>query len=193
VNGALGNPRERILSAVVNHPGVHLRELPRIVGFSLRAIRYHLEGMRRDDLVVSQRTGRFLRFFPRGAYSGQERALIAAVRVRAQREVLRVLLSKGPQRFSEAAAVLRTAGYFVTQHVPGDVPPPSSDAVVIDAPRADAQHAWRVLLDAAVSAPVIVSTLIPVLFTRAVIISPHALKEDLVSVVDRTLARASVA
>jgi len=106
VNGALSNPRERILSAVVNHPGVHLRELPLLLGFSLRAIRYHLDLMQRDELVVSQRAGRFMRFFPRGAYSGPERALIAAVRVRGQREVLRVLLSRGPQRFSEAAAVL---------------------------------------------------------------------------------------
>jgi predicted transcriptional regulator len=106
VNGALASPRERILFAVGANPGVHLREIPRIVGFSLRAVRYHLDAMQREELVTPHRAGRFVRFFPRGAFSLEERALIAALRVRAQREVLRALLARGPQRFSDLALVL---------------------------------------------------------------------------------------
>jgi FixJ family two-component response regulator len=90
---------------------------------------------------------------------------------------------------SAAALVLRAAGYFVTQHLPGEVPLPGSDAIVIDAPRMEALHAWSVLKRAAVTAPVIVVTKIPVLFAPAVPIAPGAVSSDLVSVIDRMLAR----
>jgi len=103
VNGAFPNPRERILAAIVSHPGVHLRELPRLVGFSLRSVRYHLEAMERGELVTAHRAGRFLRFFPTGAYSGYDQTLIASLRVRGQREILRALLSDGRNTFSELA------------------------------------------------------------------------------------------
>jgi hypothetical protein len=93
----------------------------------------------------------------------------------------------------EAADVLRAAGYFVTHHAPGDVPSGDSDAIVIDAPRLAAQNAWSALRNAAVNAPVIVATSIPVLFTPAVTIAPGAIRDDLISIVDRTLARAHVA
>lgn len=93
----------------------------------------------------------------------------------------------------EAANVLRAAGYFVSHHAPGNVPPGYCDAIVIDAPRLEAQNAWSALKNGAVNAPVIVTTNIPVLFTPAMTISPRAIREDLVSVVDRTLARVCVA
>jgi len=93
----------------------------------------------------------------------------------------------------EAADVLRAAGYFVTNHAPGEVPSGESDAIVIDAPRVAAQNAWSALKNAAVNTPVIVVTAIPVLFVPAVTVAPRAIREDLVSVVDRTLARLRVA
>lgn len=93
----------------------------------------------------------------------------------------------------EAADVLRAAGYFVTNHAPGEVPSEGSDAIVIDATRLEALHAWSALKSAALNVPVIVTTLIPVLFTPAVTIAPRAIREDLISIVDRTLARVRVA
>jgi CheY-like chemotaxis protein len=93
----------------------------------------------------------------------------------------------------EAADVLRAAGYFVTNHAPGEVPSGESDAIVIDAPRLEAQNAWSALKNAAMNTPVIVVTAIPVLFAPAVTVAPRAIREDLVSVVDRTLARLRVA
>lgn len=100
---ALGNPRERIFIALTAHPGVHLRDIPRLVGFSLRAVRYHLRVLEREALVSPHRSGRFVRWFPRGVYSRSDQALIGCVRVRPQREVLRALLARSPQRFTDLA------------------------------------------------------------------------------------------
>jgi CheY-like chemotaxis protein len=95
-------------------------------------------------------------------------------------------------RLSEAAAVLRAGGYFVTMHPPGELPSPDADAIVIDAPRDEAQRTWRSLTNTMVSpSPVIVVTNMAVLFFPALTIGPRAVPDNLVSVVDGALAQAS--
>ena len=91
--------RERILALVAAQPGLHLRELPRRLGVSLRSVRYHLETMADEHLVTSHRSGRFERWFAAGAFSAEDRALISALRVRGQRTILACLRREGPMRF----------------------------------------------------------------------------------------------
>jgi len=91
--------RDRIFALVVEQPGLHLRELPRRLGLSLRAVRYHLDTMAREELVTSHRSGRFERWFRAGAFSPVDQALISALRVRGQRAILERLLADGAARF----------------------------------------------------------------------------------------------
>lgn len=92
--------RERILALVAEQPGLHLRELPRRLGLSLRAVRYHLETMAKEDSVISHRSGRFERWFAAGTFSPEDRALISALRVSRQRTILACLLREGSMRFA---------------------------------------------------------------------------------------------
>jgi len=92
--------RERVLALVAAQPGLHLRELPRRLGLSLRSVRYHLENLEEHDLVAPHRSGRFARWFSAGAFSTDDRTLISALRVRGQRTILSELLEKGPMRFA---------------------------------------------------------------------------------------------
>jgi predicted transcriptional regulator len=91
--------RERILALVVAQPGLHLRELPRRLGLSLRSVRYHLEALEEERLVVPHRSGRYERWFGVGNLSSQDHALISALRVSSQRTILSSLLRAGPMRF----------------------------------------------------------------------------------------------
>jgi predicted transcriptional regulator len=91
--------RERILALVVAQPGLHLRELPRRLGLSLRSVRYHLEALEEERLVVPHRSGRYERWFRVGNLSSQDHALISALRVGSQRTILSHLLLEGPMRF----------------------------------------------------------------------------------------------
>src|SRR5256885_5926358 len=92
--------RERVLALVTSQPGLHLRELPRRLGLSLRSVRYHLEGLEEGDRVTPHRSGRFARWFAAGAFSTGDRTLISALPGRGQRGVLSALLRGGPLRFA---------------------------------------------------------------------------------------------
>src|SRR5437879_12427694 len=99
--------RERVLALVAAQPGLHLRELPRRLGLSLRSVRYHLENLEEHDLVTPHRSGRFARWFAAGAFSMQDQTLISALRVRGPRTSLYELFQQGPMRF---AALERATG-----------------------------------------------------------------------------------
>src|SRR2546421_11116111 len=92
--------RERVLALVTSQPGLHLRELPRRLGISLRSVRYHLEGLEESDRVTPHRSGRFARWFAAGAVSTEDRSLISALRVRRRGANPPELLRGGPTRFA---------------------------------------------------------------------------------------------
>lgn len=94
------NSRERILALVASQPGIHLREMPRRLGLSLRSVRYHVDVLADEELITAHRSGRFERFFSAGHFSAEDRALISALRVRGQRAILSCLSHRGPARFS---------------------------------------------------------------------------------------------
>src|SRR5207244_4633748 len=91
--------RERVLALVAAQPGLHLRELPRRLGLSLRSVRYHLENLEEHDLVAPHRSGRFARWLSAGAFSTDDRTLSSALRVRGRGTIPSVLLEQGPTRF----------------------------------------------------------------------------------------------
>src|SRR2546427_6279685 len=92
--------RERVLALVTSQPGLHLRELPRRLGLSLRSVRYHLEGLEEGERVTPHRSGRFARWFAAAAVSTENRTLISALRGRRPRASLSELLRGRPRRFS---------------------------------------------------------------------------------------------
>lgn len=96
--------RDRIVRLLEREPGLHLRELPRRLDMSLRAVRHHLGVLEREGLVVSNRHGRYLRWFGHGSLSSADRALVASLRVRGERKVLLVLLRLRRARYSRLAA-----------------------------------------------------------------------------------------
>ena len=95
--------RDRLLTLLAHEPGLHLREIPRRLGLSLRAARYHLESLEGDARVVLHRNDGFVRYFRAGEYDAEERATIGALRVRGHREVVRALLRANPLGFNELA------------------------------------------------------------------------------------------
>src|SRR5256885_12189842 len=118
--------RERVLALVTSQPGLHLRELPRRLGISLRSVRYHLEGLEESDRVTPHRSGRFARWFAAGAFSTEKPTLISAFRVRGQRAILSELLREGPMRFASPEKATGLSSATLVQYLPRL----SSDALI---------------------------------------------------------------
>jgi len=84
-----------------------LREVPRRLGLSLRAARYHLDALEADGAVVTKRSGRFVRYFAPGTHSASEREAICAAKVAGSRAVVEALSAGGELPF---AALARRSG-----------------------------------------------------------------------------------
>ncbi|MFQ6013540.1 MAG: winged helix-turn-helix transcriptional regulator [Thermoplasmata archaeon] len=94
-----------ILRRLEHEPGLHLRELARQVELPLGTVRYHLARLEEKDAVVRHATRGFVRWFPRGDLSAQDRSLISALRVYAQRMLIGALLDHESARFSALQAM----------------------------------------------------------------------------------------
>jgi DNA-binding MarR family transcriptional regulator len=67
--------RDRVLDEVTTNPGIHLRELHRIIGCAMGALQYHLRFLEQDGLVVSLRNGNVRHIFA-PTYSSDEKVML---------------------------------------------------------------------------------------------------------------------
>ncbi len=71
--------RDRILNEVTDNPGIHLRELHRIIGCAMGALQYHLRFLEQDGLVTSLRNGNVRHIFTPNYSSDEKVKLLTAL------------------------------------------------------------------------------------------------------------------
>jgi hypothetical protein len=67
--------RDRVLGEVTTNPGIHLRELHRIIGCAMGALQYHLRSLEQDGHVISLRNGNVRHIFTPD-YSSDEKVML---------------------------------------------------------------------------------------------------------------------
>jgi DNA-binding MarR family transcriptional regulator len=67
--------RDRILTEIEANPGIHLRELHRIIGCAMGALQYHLRILEEEGQVISLRNGNVRHIFTPD-YSSDERVML---------------------------------------------------------------------------------------------------------------------
>lgn len=55
--------RDRVLNGIALNPGIHLRELQRVIGCAMGALQYHMKSLESDGSVISTRIGNSKHFF----------------------------------------------------------------------------------------------------------------------------------
>jgi len=94
-------------------------------------VRYHLDAMEREGLVVAERHGRFVRYFAPGTFSPEEREVICAVKVAGSRAVLEALVERPSLGFAELARRARLSngalGWYLRVLTRSAVLAPSAD------------------------------------------------------------------
>ena len=85
--GMQGISRVRVKVIVFLSPGVHLRELQRLLGMSFNSTRYHVDRLTKAGEIVRVEDGGYSRLYPTGI-SEAERTLFPLVRQETSRKIL---------------------------------------------------------------------------------------------------------
>lgn len=88
--------RDVILDYIRAHPGAHLREIGRALDLGLGDLQYNLYMLEKQGVVTSVRRGLYKFVFPTGMFGEKESAILVALSIGTQREIL-VHLIRNPE------------------------------------------------------------------------------------------------
>lgn len=60
-------PRDRIYSTIAQNPGLHFREVQRRVDIATGAMQYHIDYLKKKNLIREEKEGKFSRYYALGA------------------------------------------------------------------------------------------------------------------------------
>jgi predicted transcriptional regulator len=96
-------------------PGVHLRQLQRLLNASFNTTRYHVYNLERDGEVLCSKEGGYSRLFPAG-FDGGARGLYSVLHNKSTRHVLRTLVGGGRLTNGEISAATGLPKSTVSEH-----------------------------------------------------------------------------
>jgi DNA-binding MarR family transcriptional regulator len=110
--------RDRILDEVATNPGIHLRELHRIIGCAMGALQYHIRFLEQDGLVISLRNGNVKHLFAPG-YSSDERIMLltAIARNPTVNSILSECASNGQTTQAEISRILSVDKSLISYYI----------------------------------------------------------------------------
>jgi predicted transcriptional regulator len=97
-------------------PGVHLRELERLLGMSFNSVRYHVDRLTRAGEILRVEERGYSRLYPMGM-TEEDRKLCAIVRTRTNRKILEVLLENDIVSSKQLCDLTRLARSTVSEHL----------------------------------------------------------------------------
>jgi predicted transcriptional regulator len=110
--------KARIRSLIFALPGVHLRQIQRILGVSFSSVRYNVDSLRDDREVFDWDAGGHSRLFP-PAVSEWERIIYSHLRTRSSRRVLRALAKHGKLTNRELSKITGYAKSTLSESIGG--------------------------------------------------------------------------
>lgn len=92
---------DRIYRYILDHPGIHLREMHRSLGISLGTLRYHTSRLEARGIVSSFRERYYRRFFALRHVDVRIKKYLGPLRQASPRRIVLTLLSKGELRYRD--------------------------------------------------------------------------------------------
>jgi predicted transcriptional regulator len=108
--------RTRIKLLVSVLPGVHLRELQRVLGLSFNTTRYHVEKLANAGEIVRKEEGGFSRLYPPGVGT-EERVLFTLVRGETDRKILARLADSPGLSYKQVCELTGLAKSTASEHL----------------------------------------------------------------------------
>ena len=97
--------RNLIMEKIKENPGLHFREIQRVVGCATGQLQYHLYQLETAGLIYQKKDGKKVRFFPNEGPSFREREILFSIRNRARSRIIFDLVVYGP---TEREKLLKT-------------------------------------------------------------------------------------
>ena len=86
----------RVFEYVKKHPGTHVREIGRSLGLGIGDLQYHLYALEKGGTIKSIKHGFYRYVFPSGIFGDRQTAILSALSLESEREIL-LYLSQKPE------------------------------------------------------------------------------------------------
>jgi predicted transcriptional regulator len=90
--------RRRIYALIEASPGVHLRELQRILDIPLTTLEYHLSYMTRKRILFAETADHHKRYYTK-PFDPEDKKVLSALRQKRMREIVLVILENGKVKY----------------------------------------------------------------------------------------------
>ena len=98
--------RRKIYVVIEGSPGIHLRELQRVLNMPLTTMEYHLSYMSRKKIIYSETDTHYKRYYAK-PLNDEDKKVISALRQKRLREIVLLILSNGKAKYQFMADYLK--------------------------------------------------------------------------------------
>ncbi len=87
-------PRDKVYSQIVKCPGLHFREIQRRTGLATGALQYHIDYLKKKNLIFDKKEGKFSRFYSNESSNFVDSNLMNLLRQDQVRKLVLLILQK---------------------------------------------------------------------------------------------------
>src|SRR5665647_856940 len=98
--------RRKIYVVIDGSPGIHLRELQRVLNMPLTTMEYHLSYMSRKKIIYSETDTHYKRYYAK-PLDDEDKKVLSALRQKRLREIVLLILSNGKAKYQFMADYLK--------------------------------------------------------------------------------------
>ena len=116
--------RRKIYKVVEGTPGIHLRELQRVLNMPLTTLEYHLSYMARKQIIYSEMDAHYKRYYAK-PLDKQDKQVLSALRQKRMREIVLLIMTRGKAKYQFMAEYLKvphsTLSFYLKYLVEKDI------------------------------------------------------------------------
>ena len=109
--------RNKIYNAIHLSPGMHERQLSRILNIPLSTLKYHLNYLEKKQLILIKYDGHYARYYVIGKHSQLDKIVLGILRQSASRKIILFLLSNPDSHHKDICNHLKLARSTTTFHL----------------------------------------------------------------------------
>jgi len=83
--------RRRIYATIKKNPGLHIRELQRVLDIPLASLQYHLNYMARRSIIIEEKSEHYTRYYSK-ALDPEDKKILSILRQKTMRDIVLIIM-----------------------------------------------------------------------------------------------------